>query len=420
MKGVRQAVRARNSIANLISSPQPLFLPFLYQTRTIQSGKRHLTVDPTQEQQPWIPRDNHIPFETNGQATPSSHPFRETTITNRERDAFKKLFDLVVKNPPSAGKKDEKISRMSEKSAHADAQQPEATELLEAAASELRSRRPQDDMVPIERFPVPLRRLAAEATRKVQEQQYVRLVEEQIKVEEEAERRPPDDPLVRLREEQHARVEELLRVASTDYAIWEVLEQHVFSVIRSLQLDELDKQSEDEETVYKPDPEQLAIIGPNYPSFLLMAIRQLRTNFPASFLTFQILPAVKQLGRSSYVLGASTPLYNEVIAATWQVWADCQKINDLLQEMDNSGLEFDENSLAILQRIQQEGSRAISGKQGDLKRMWWSFELVQNGWRSICEWIPVVEERLQALALRLANEREMQREQLEDEAAGES
>jgi hypothetical protein len=355
-----------------------------------------------------------------GPTTASSAPLRESTITNRERDTFKKLFDLVVKNPPSARKKDKKKSKISKDRAHADAQQPEATKLLESVATELRSRRPQDDMVPIERFPVPLRLMAAKATRKVQEQQYLQQVDEQIKAEEEAERPAPDDPLVRLREEQHARVEELLRAASTDYALWDVLEQHVFSVIRSLQLDGPEKKPEGEEMVYKPDPKQLAIIGPNYPSFLLMAIRQLRTNFPASLLAFQILPEVKQLGRSSYVLGASTPLYNEVIAATWQVWADGQKIDDLLKEMNNSGLEFDENTLALLQRIQQEGSRAMSGRQGEVKRMWWNFELVQNGWSRVCEWIPVVEERLQALAVRLANEREMQREQIEYEAAGES
>lgn len=193
-------------------------------------------------------------------------------------------------------------------------------------------------------------------------------------------------------------------------------------MIRSLDLDKRSTKDKEASQVEEPlpsDPEQLAIIGPNYPSFLLIAIRQLRAHFPASTLPFQILPAIKKLGRSSYILGASTPLYNEIIAATWQILADFQKIDDLLKEMDNSGLEFDENTLRLLQQIQREGNRVLSGRQGELKRLWWDFELVRNGWNRVCEWIPVIQERLRALTLRLANEKEMQREQLEYETIGE-
>lgn len=151
-------------------------------------------------------------------------------------------------------------------------------------------------------------------------------------------------------------------------------------------------------------PEQLAIIGPNYPSFLLIAIRQLRTHFPTSNLPFQIIPTIKQLGRSSYILGASTPLYNELIAAAWHTWSDFDKIHELLKEMDNGGLEFDENTLDLLHKIRREGEKVLRGKHGEVKRLWWNTDMVRSGWDSVVEWIPLVQERHRDAAVRLANE----------------
>ena len=286
----------------------------------------------------------------------------------------------------------------------------------------------------LERFPEPLRYMAAVANQKIQEQQRMRRTEEELsKLQTEA--IALDDPVVKLQEAQHAHVEPLLHAARTDRDLWMVLEDHVFSVIRRLDLDDKgvqaspkspnhnraqaprnpsSEQEEKTESLKTADissnsnetekPEQLAIIGPNYPSFLLIAIRQLRTHFPASNLPFQIIPTIKQLGRGSYILGASTPLYNELIAATWQTWSDFRKIDELLKEMDNSGLEFDENTLELLHKIKGEGERALMGKQGEVKRLWWNTEMVRSGWDSVVEWIPLIQERHLAAAVRLANE----------------
>ena len=425
MKAVQSCFKARNRRLNINPSSSRSFLPFLYQTRTIQSGRWQLTTEQTEqshEQPPWVPTADHIPFEKDGQVTAPDRPVRESTITDREREAFRKLFEMVVKNPPTKPHTSKDQSEEVKRTLRADAQQLEATELLEAAATRLRASTLIDNTAYVDRFPVPLRRMAAAATQKVQEQQHLQHIEEQLRAEEEAQRPATHDPVVRLQEEQHARIEGLLRTAPSDSKLYQVLEKEVFSVIRSLDLDKRSTKDKEASQVEEPlpsDPEQLAIIGPNYPSFLLIAIRQLRAHFPASTLPFQILPAIKKLGRSSYILGASTPLYNEIIAATWQILADFQKIDDLLKEMDNSGLEFDENTLRLLQQIQREGNRVLSGRQGELKRLWWDFELVRNGWNRVCEWIPVIQERLRALTLRLANEKEMQREQLEYETIGE-
>lgn len=368
-----------------------------------------------------MPKADPIPFETDGQGESITQHLRQSTITNREREAFRKLFDLVVKNPPGARKKDAKGSDKSKQEAHVHAQHPEATEVLEAAATHLRSRQSHDDGLDhLERFPAPLRRMAAVATQKVQEKQALWQINKRIKEEEAAGRPAPEDPLARLREEQHARIEARLRAAPTDQELWKVLEDKVFSVIRSLRLDKQKSESEETISALLNKPEKLAIMGPNYPSFLVIAFRQLRTFFPSSTMPFRIIPAIKEIGRSSYVLGASTPLYNEVIAASWQMWSDFRKVDELLKEMDNSGLEFDENTLELLQRIQREGKLGMSGREGEIKRLWWNLESVQNGWNRVCEWIPEIQQRQQAFAVRLANEREMQREQLEYEQAAES
>ena len=439
----------------------PIFLPFLYQTRTIRSGRWQLSPDHPHDKSPWIPRPDHIPFEIDGQSTlgPQRTYGRQwqSTITNREREAFRKLFDMVVKNPPNKSKAQ---SVQSEEELRARCQQPEATEILENAARAVRQTPSEADN--LERFPEPLRYMAAVANQKIQEQQHRRRIEEEL-LAPETEPVSLDDPVMKLQEVQHARIEQLLQAAPTDHDLWMILEDHVFSVIRKLDLDgkevstspqppnphsnEQNKtaqvapaarpsSNEQKEKTEAPEtaaitgsnqpsseaekPEQLAIIGPNYPSFLLIAIRQLRTHFPASNLPFQIIPTIKQLGRSSYVLGASTPLYNELIAATWHISSDFRKIDDLLKEMDNSGLEFDENTLDLLDKIKREGEKALEGKQGEVKRLWWNTEMIRSGWNGVVDWIPLIQERLRATAVRLANERDSQREELEYEAASET
>jgi hypothetical protein len=358
---------------------------------------------------------------------------------------------MVIKNPPN---KPSELAKQSEVELHKWCQQPEATEILENAAKEVRKSSPPEVAI-IERFPEPLRYMAAVANQKIQEQQRMRWIEEELSALE-TEPVALDDPVVKLQEAQHAHVEQLLQDARTDHDLWMVLENHVFSVIRRLDLDgkgvqtsskspnpSSNKQNKttraaqttrtpSKEQVMKTEvlktadtasnnhtsndtekPEKLAIIGPNYPSFLLIAIRQLRTYFPASNLPFQIIPTIKQIGRGSYILGASTPLYNELIAATWHTWSDFRKIDELLKEMDNSGLEFDENTLDLLHTIREEGEKALMGKQGEVKRLWWNTEMVRSGWDSVVEWIPLIQERHHAAVVRLANERNVQREELE-------
>ncbi|OCL02779.1 hypothetical protein AOQ84DRAFT_357209, partial [Glonium stellatum] len=230
-------------------------------------------------------------------------------------------------------------------------------------------------------------------------------------------------------EQQYNRVEGLLRAAKTDVELWNVLESEVFSIIRKLDLDGVaagtkmkDRKTKQvsrratatlASTTYNTCSEVdrasgLAIIGPNYPSFLLIAIRQLRQEFPSSSLSLAILPAVKALGRGSYVLGASTVLYNELISLAWLTYADFECIEELLQDMDNGGIDFDGNTLQLLESIHDEVRKACMGRFGATVAAVWEMDRFTNGWRKLERWRDIIKDRMQAEAIRKANERGIQ------------
>lgn len=238
-----------------------------------------------------------------------------------------------------------------------------------------------------------------------------------------------NDSLEALREQQYNRVEGLLCAAKTDVELWNVLEREVFSIIRELDLDGAaantemkgkgaKRNSRRATPILKPTTEDiceeidhasgLAIIGPNYPSFLVIAVRQLRQEFPSSSLSLTILPTVKDLGRGSYVLGASTVLYNELISLAWLTYADLECIEELLQDMDNSGVDFDGNTLELLESIHDEARKACMGRFGATVAAVWEMDRFTDGWRKLERWRDIIKDRMQAEAIRKANAREIQ------------
>ncbi|KAJ9648914.1 hypothetical protein H2199_000827 [Coniosporium tulheliwenetii] len=204
------------------------------------------------------------------------------------------------------------------------------------------------------------------------------------------------------------RVEELMRAAGTDAELWNVLETEVFSAIRQLELDG-PRPSETKHTKSSPNQQPspgLAAIGPNYPSFLLMAVRQFRQEFPSSTLALAVLPEVKALGRSSYALGASTPLYNELITIAWLNYADFHEIDYLLHDMDRGGIEFDGNTLDLIASILVEQQKARRGWLGGAVAAVWEMESLRRGFRKLERWRDVVQARLEADAVRQAHEKD--------------
>ncbi|KAH7018154.1 uncharacterized protein B0I36DRAFT_335400 [Microdochium trichocladiopsis] len=99
----------------------------------------------------------------------------------------------------------------------------------------------------------------------------------------------------------------------------------------------------------------LYIYGPLYPAYLLLALRRLDSAFHLpSPLVFNLLPRIKELGLESYVLGISTPFYNELLDIYWRRRGDLQGMLGLLEEMRHCGLYFDEQTSSVLSSVRHE------------------------------------------------------------------
>ncbi|CAJ2508496.1 Uu.00g135220.m01.CDS01 [Anthostomella pinea] len=192
------------------------------------------------------------------------------------------------------------------------------------------------------------------------------------------------------------RIEGLITGAQTDFELWDILEKEVFIMparlgiaksvstpdqeqAETLSKRQLKKQSkkkpkkvkaaihddaadasgiaEASETIAESDdtdPSKLNfyIHGPLYPAYLLLALRRLDTAFHASSpFVFSILPRIKELGLESYVLGVSTPFYNELLEIYWNRRGDLSGMLDLLEEMRHCGLYFDAQTASILNQV---------------------------------------------------------------------
>jgi len=375
--------------------------PFLYQTRTIQGPGSNIGWQaPVARPEPssWKRLNiDHVPFEgiESVEDVDSQPRTRPSTITDTEQHQFARLFDMLS-------------------SSHAEqlAMKPGANSRVDGEAF-------------VARFPEPLRDKATAAI----------LGEQQAR--EELAKRLKQDPLYLKRKSRLQAVEEKLCAAKTDVALWDVLEKEAFAIIGKLNLDGSDdkpssptssaleqsksdpakgKKKEtkrrkstsaqaDAPPFSKREMSTLSLIGPNYPSFLLIALRQLRKSFPTSTLPLSILPTVRALGRTSYVLGASRPLYNELIAYRWLIHSDIGAVGELLEEMESNGIGFDAGTLDIIEDIESQSS-SIKSKGPAILQQIWAMDAMRQGLGKLEEWKGLVKQRLEEEALRLANEKE--------------
>ena len=202
----------------------------------------------------------------------------------------------------------------------------------------------------------------------------------------------------------------LLDAAGTDVQIWKVLEQHVFSAIKKL-IEEIEQQRKTEKMLRKkvkratvsakthaskssaplkrqnltkeePIP-LLSILQRNYPIHLLHALRLLRRHHPTSPYCLTLLPFITTLGPISYVLGATSRLYNELIYLKFAVYNDLHGVADLLQEMAKKGVEYDEVTWMVVKNMIRNRYRATKGLQGSLMMKWWGLRGVEEGFNRV-------------------------------------
>ncbi|KAK7757556.1 hypothetical protein SLS62_000571 [Diatrype stigma] len=131
-------------------------------------------------------------------------------------------------------------------------------------------------------------------------------------------------------------------------------------------------ESETPEGTESSDPSEemsLYIHGPLYPAYLLLAIRRLGNGFrTTSPLTLNMLPRIKEIGLESYVLGVSTPFYNELLEIYWSRYGDLAGMLNLLEEMRHCGLYFDNQTSSVLAHVQASLNKLSDRKESSFCR----------------------------------------------------
>ena len=386
--------------------------PFLYQTRTILRiprncasaiATRSLHTTSRRCKREEIPFDYEVgqPKEKEAPAAPSSRG----TITPAERQIFERIFADIqarglkpaVENidaPDSAGPSAVNRSAMliMQQAAYDSGQASHTT----VTSPALLSGAAHDRAKALLRFPPELRNAASKALNTIQYQatgvppsnQLGIPVEEADLVDEDW-KSPPSTfsrtiEVESKRFDERTRVEGLMESAQTDFELWDVLEKEVFTMPVRLGIVKNDEQapnaksrsktkrpssdressnevsntedksaaSENSSSSNSREVLSLYVHGPLYPAYLLLALRRLNTAFHSpSQLVFSILPRIKELGLESYVLGVSTPFFNELLDIYWTRRGNLSAVLDLLEEMRHCGLYFDNRTASILNRI---------------------------------------------------------------------
>ena len=387
--------------------------------------------------------DDFVPLPPKPPRDPDAHLLGEdgarTTITPTERETFREIFaEIAAKGGPTLGDEFLPQPSQTESADTTDQSSAAATDsastdpapasfsetinviIQDAAENQGRNRRhlqqPFNTGHPLQkataasewekallRFPPGLRKAARralgiiEADRAIERQPIPGAVPEGLGLGES--RRVAAqidlllDPLAKsvqheaLRRAERNRVETLMAEAKTDFELWDILENEVFSLVKKLGLDNAEQPStvakktkgRPRKTAAAPAPvleldsSKLAedkklpmhIYGPLYPSYLLTALRRLDTQFARpSPLTFSILPRIKELGPASYVLGVSTPFYNELARLKWYRYGDPNGVFNLFEEMRAAGLYCDQESLSIVHSIETSLAQFRRGEGG--------------------------------------------------------
>ncbi|KAK7991347.1 hypothetical protein PG996_013601 [Apiospora saccharicola] len=401
------------------------YLPFLYQTRTIlrtrlplnRTVARALHTTPTCLSKK---RDAHIPFEIGVKPEEDAipDPGAKGTITPTERQTFDRIFaDIAARGAiprlnddlPSPSPTARRSTNFILNAAANDAV-PTRNELVASPAQLAGASK--DRSKALLRFPPSLRAAANRAFNILQPNHpsddnmgSIGQQGSQTDVDD-----TPNNFILHMvemdakRQPEENRINQLMENATSEFKLWDVLEEEVFSLPakfglvlepdtrekriieqqviegnraarrKSLKkktsnkkikevLEDRSRELSEEELVERR--QNMYQYGPLYPAFLLKGLRLLDTKFPmSSRLTLSVLPRVKELGLESFVLGVSTPFYNELLRIYYHRYGDLEKMLDLLEEMRHSGLYFDEGTAAILNQVHQQTRNLANGDFG--------------------------------------------------------
>ena len=139
-----------------------------------------------------------------------------------------------------------------------------------------------------------------------------------------------------------------------------------------------------------------------YPAAVLLALRWIVKCKPTSPYALALLPRIRALGSTSYVLGGTVSFYNTLIKLYWDICSDLRVIDGLLHEMERGGIEWDIETLEVLSLIEadrsadlQVSSTQAKNRPGSRSARWWQRSLQVEGYETVCvQWRRKIVHRL--------------------------
>ncbi|KAJ4483674.1 hypothetical protein J3R30DRAFT_1816334 [Lentinula aciculospora] len=94
--------------------------------------------------------------------------------------------------------------------------------------------------------------------------------------------------------------------------------------------------------------------SPIYPHIIAHLMRTFRDKYRDPHLAVSIFEHARNLSIPSYVFGCTTLAYNELIETRWRHFHDLKGVHDALQEMVVNGVDIDNNTRNIIDRLRRE------------------------------------------------------------------
>ena len=342
-------------------------------------------------------RDRHLPFEDdpgrhdrslpNPESLPESRPVRESTLSDPERRVFSRLFDSLTTLPDGKGPREKKSSRAgdSEDGTSDSAPDKRASRFEEAVEED------EDDLIELGehyypdlgrdeapstqsedpdflgRYPTELRYMAAEAKLKQERERQQQRLATQKRLAAEGTKY---DPEIAQQRREMRRIEHELYGAETDVGLWQILEKDLFSKLdvldqkQRMQNDPAQRQNAKRPEPQKPEEKQVKIAGKDYQNLFWLATRLFCRRVSYTPFAEHLLARIKSHSLTSYALGSSTRLYNEIMAHHWRFHTDLGALVSYLREMHSAGLPMSTKTLAIVDEATSFRSRALRGDFG--------------------------------------------------------
>ena len=408
------------------------------------------------------PDHGQIPDNLSSHTEPQAQnqPSRPSTVTASEQAVFDRLFEEV--SPPTTLEPDEEDIVDQDESISGDDLGANLDSIFDDAIRRLQRQEEEAAKIASRRLlfaNVPRLRaidtLIPDGERQLSANSFIRplkladgtMLGDEIETEEERAR------LEVACKDHRALVNGMLDSADSDVQIWQVLEQEVFSLITHLdehiklvekakkekalhavkvrkaeaegkdiaevKLEKGDLAKREDSSLNLthskaiPLNNLLSILHRNYGECCLNALRLLRRNYPTSSYALNVLSTIKQRGSISYVLGASTDIYNETLFLLWTQYSDLHGMADMIEEMRNQGIEGNEVTRALIKGVAKQRRFGRLQLRGPVVKRYWHLRGTIEGWRRVRDLFEKITQELAEREAMLADEAESEDGELE-------